>query len=200
VADVRFAGPVRRGDGAVLRRDGEQVVGGPAVLVTVQKQPGANTLDLDPRIDQTLDQPQRELPEGVVIERSIFRQADFIRSAVDNVIEAIRDGTIWVFIILFLFLANFRTSLITLTAIPLSILTTALVFRALGVTINTMTLGGIAVAVGELVDDAVVDVENIYRRLKENRQKERPQPALRIVYEASCEVRNSIVYATLIVC
>src|SRR5439155_11213986 len=168
VADVRFAGPVRRGDGAVLRRDGEQVVGGPAVIVTVQKQPGANTLDLDPRIDQTLDQLQRELPEGVVVERTIFRQAEFIRSAVDNVVEAIRDGTIWVFIILFLFLANFRTSLITLTAIPLSILVTVLIFSWFGVSINTMTLGGIAVAVGELVDDAIVDVENIYRRLKEN--------------------------------
>ena len=200
VADVKFAGPVRRGDGGVrIRQDGE-TVGGPAVVVSVQKQPNANTLDLNPRIDQALDQLQNELPPGVVIDRHIFRQADFIRTAVDNVIEAIRDGTIWVFLVLFLFLANVRTSVITLTAIPLSIIATLLIFRAFGVTVNTMTLGGIAVAVGELVDDAIVDVENIFRRLKENRLKPDPLPALRVIYLASAEVRNSIVYATLIVC
>ena len=200
VADVRFAGPVRRGDGAVKIKDGDGAVGGSAVIMTVQKQPSANTLDLDPRIAAVLAQLQTELPPDVKIESQIFRQAEFIRGAVDNVIEAIRDGTIWVFVILFLFLWNFRTSVITLTAIPLSILITVLVFRVLGVTINTMTLGGIAVAVGEMVDDAIVDVENIYRRLKENRQKERPEPALKVIYTASREVRNSIVYATLIVC
>ncbi|HET6574014.1 MAG TPA: efflux RND transporter permease subunit, partial [Fimbriiglobus sp.] len=200
VADVKFAGPVRRGDGGVrIRRDGK-TVGGPAVIVSVQKQPNANTLDLDPRIDQALDQLQSELPPGVVIDRQVFRQADFIRTAVDNVVEAIRDGTIWVFLVLFLFLANVRTSVITLTAIPLSIVATLLVFRAFGVTVNTMTLGGIAVAVGELVDDAIVDVENIFRRLKENRLKPDPLPALRVIYLASAEVRNSVVYATLIVC
>jgi CzcA family heavy metal efflux pump len=200
VADVKFAGPVRRGDGGVrVRQDGE-TVGGPAVVVSVQKQPDANTLDLDPRIDRALDQLQRQLPPGVVIDRHIFRQADFIRTAVDNVVEAIRDGTVWVFLVLFLFLANVRTSVITLTAIPLSILATLLIFRAFGVTVNTMTLGGIAVAVGELVDDAIVDVENIFRRLKENRLKPDPLPALRVIYLASAEVRNSIVYATLIVC
>jgi len=200
VADVKFAGPVRRGDGGVrIRQDGE-TVGGPAVVVSVQKQPNANTLDLDPRINQALDQLKAELPPGVVIDRHIFRQADFIRTAVDNVIEAIRDGTIWVFLVLFLFLANVRTSVITLTAIPLSIVATLLIFRAFDVTVNTMTLGGIAVAVGELVDDAIVDVENIFRRLKENRLKPDPLPALRVIYLASAEVRNSVVYATLIVC
>jgi CzcA family heavy metal efflux pump len=196
VADVRFAGPVRRGDGGVRFRDGACE----AVILTVQKQPGANTLWLDPRLDQALDQLQAELPAGVTIERRLFRQADFIRTAVDNVVEAIRDGTVWVFVVLFLFLWNFRTSFITLTAIPLSLLTTFLVFRYLGVSINTMTLGGIAVAVGELVDDAIVDVENIFRRLKENRAKPNPEPALKVIFSASAEVRNSIVYATLIVC
>jgi CzcA family heavy metal efflux pump len=196
VADVRFAGPVRRGDGGVRFRDGAS----DAVLLTVQKQPGANTLRLDPKLDQALDQLQAELPPGVTIERQLFRQADFIRTAVDNVVEAIRDGTVWVFVVLFLFLWNFRTSLITLTAIPLSLLTTLLVFRWLDVSINTMTLGGIAVAVGELVDDAIVDVENIFRRLKENRAKAVPEPALKVIFAASAEVRNSIVYATLIVC
>ncbi len=196
VAEVRFAGPVRRGDGGVRFRDG----GGDAVILTVQKQPGANTLDLEPRIDLALDRLQAEMPTGVTIERRLFRQADFIRAAVDNVVEAIRDGTVWVFVVLFLFLLNFRTSLITLTAIPLSLLTTLLVFRWLGVGVNTMTLGGVAVAVGELVDDAIVDVENIYRRLRENRSLAEPQPVLKVIYLASCEVRNSIVYATLIVC
>src|SRR5262249_48480415 len=143
---------------------------------------------------------EQEMPPGTTLERHIFRQADFIRSAIANVEEAIRDGVLWVFLILFVFLWNFRTSLITLTAIPLSILTTALVFWGLGLSINTMTLGGIAVAVGELVDDAVVDVENIFRRLKENRQKPQPAPALEVIFQASCEIRNSIGYATLIVC
>jgi CzcA family heavy metal efflux pump len=200
VADVKFAGPVRRGDGGVRVKQGGEVVGGPAVVLSVQKQPDANTLNLDPLIDEALDQLRRELPPGVVIERHVFRQADFIRTAIDNVVEAIRDGTIWVFLVLFLFLANVRTSVITMTAIPLSILSTLLIFRAFGVTVNTMTLGGIAVAVGELVDDAIVDVENIFRRLKLNRLSADPEPALRVIFQASAEVRNSIVYATLIVC
>lgn len=200
VAEVRFGGPVRRGDGGVRVRGPDGVEGGEAVILAVQKQPGANTLDLTPKVEAALDQLQREAPPGVRIERRIFRQADFIQAAVDNVIEAIRDGTVWVVLVLFLFLANLRTSLITLTAIPLSVLVTVLVFTYFGITINTMTLGGIAVAVGELVDDAVVDVENIYRRLKENRQKPAPDPPLRVIFRASSEVRNSIVYATLIVC
>ena len=200
VADVRFNGPVRRGDGGVHLRVGDGVVGGDAVILAIQKQPGANTLDLTPKVESALDQLQQEMPPGVRIEKQIFRQADFIQAAIDNVVEAIRDGTLWVVLILFLFLANFRTSFITLTAIPLSIFVTVLVFNYLGVTINTMTLGGIAVAIGELVDDAVVDVENIYRRLKENLRNPTPDPALKVIFHASSEVRNSIVYATLIVC
>ena len=201
VAEVRFAGPVRRGDGGVrIRGEQEGSVGTDAVILAIQKQPGANTLELTPKLDAALDGLQRELPAGVRIEKQIFRQADFIRAAIDNVVEAIRDGTFWVVLILFLFLANFRTSFITLTAIPLSVLVTALVFNYLGITINTMTLGGIAVAIGELVDDAVVDVENIYRRLKENRQLATPEPPLKVIFRASGEVRNSIVYATVIVC
>jgi CzcA family heavy metal efflux pump len=200
VADVRFGGPVKRGEGSVRVREDDVAAGGTAVILAVQKQPEANTLALDRELDRVLDQFEPELPAGTKLERHVFRQADFIRSAVSNVEEAIRDGTVWVLVILFLFLWNFRTSFITLTAIPLSVLVTVLVFHALGVTVNTMTLGGIAVAVGELVDDAIVDVENIFRRLKENRQKAAPEPPLRVVFRASSEVRNSVVYATLIVC
>lgn len=191
VADVRLAGPVRRGTGSVG--------GEPAVILSVQKQPGADTLVLSQRIDQTLSEIQRTLPADVHIDRDIFKQADFIVSAIDNVRQAIRDGAIWVVLVLFLFLWNLRTSVITLTAIPLSIIVTVLIFRYFGVSINTMTLGGLAVAIGELVDDSIVDIENIYRRLKENRQKDQPDSPLHVIYRASSEVRNSIVYATLIV-
>lgn len=211
VADVRFGGPIKRGDGSawvkVERDAGEapsdaaNVSGGPAVILTVQKQPNADTLALDRRIDETLEAIQRELPSDVVIERRIFKQADFIEAAVDNVSEAVRDGALWVVIVLFLLMGNFRASLGSLASMPLSILLTVLVFRAFGVTMNTMTLGGIAVAIGDLVDDSIVDIENIYRRLKENQARpiEQRRSPLEVVYDASCEVRNSIVYATLIV-
>ncbi len=199
VADVRLGGPNKRGDGSVYIKQDGKTVGGPAVIMTVQKQPDVNTLVLDPLVDQVLQDLQQEMPPDVVIERKIFKQADFISAAVDNVIEAIRDGTVWVIVVLFIFLWNFRTSTITLTAIPLSLLMTALVFSFFGISINTMTLGGLAVAIGELVDDSIVDIENIYRRLKENRLKDRPDNPLKVIYKASCEVRNSIVYATMIV-
>lgn len=199
VADVTFGGPVRRGDGAVLVKQDGRVEGGAAVILGVQKQPGADTLTLDGLIDESLDQLEQDLPDGVMIERRVFRQADFIRSAIDNVVEAVRDGALWVVVVLFLFMWNFRVSVSSLTAMPLSILLTVLVFRWWGITINTMTLGGIAVAIGDLVDDSIVDIENIYRRLRENRRKPRPEHPLRVVFLASAEVRNSIVYATLIV-
>jgi CzcA family heavy metal efflux pump len=199
VADVRFGGPVRRGDGSVWVNEESGASGGPAVILAVQKQPNADTLVLDDKIGVVLDQLQAEAPPGAVIERRIFKQADFIEAAIHNVTEAIRDGALWVVVILFLFMWNFRVSVSSLTAMPLSILLTILVFRWFGVSINTMTLGGIAVAIGDLVDDSIVDIENIYRRLKENRHRENPRPPLQVIYEASTEVRNSIVYATLIV-
>ncbi|REK18854.1 MAG: AcrB/AcrD/AcrF family protein [Planctomycetota bacterium] len=191
VADVRFAGPVRRGTGSVNAE--------PSVILSVQKQPGADSLTLTRKIEAVLDEVQATLPGDVTIQQDIFKQADFIQSAIGNVQEAIRDGAIWVVVVLFLFLWNLRTSAITLVAIPLSIIITVLVFRYFGISINTMTLGGLAVAIGELVDDSIVDIENIYRRLKENRHKEQPENPIRVIYLASCEVRNSIVYATLIV-
>ena len=199
VAELRFAGPVRRGDGAVLVREGDAVTGGPAVMLAVQKQPHADTLAVDRRIDGVLDDLQADLPPHALVERRIFRQAEFIRAAVDNVVEAVRDGAIWVVLVLFLFMWNLRVSVSSLTAMPLSILLTVLVFRWFDVTINTMTLGGIAVAIGDLVDDSIVDIENIHRRLRENRRKPRPDNPLKVVFLASAEVRNSIVYATLIV-
>lgn len=199
VADVTFGGPVKRGDGAVQVKQDGRLEGGAAVILGVQKQPNADTLALDQRIDASLDQLEADLPPGVIIERRVFRQADFIRAAIDNVVEAVRDGALWVVVVLFLFMWNFRVSVSSLTAMPLSILLTVLVFRWWGITINTMTLGGIAVAIGDLVDDSIVDIENIYRRLRENRHRPRPENPLRVVFLASAEVRNSIVYATLIV-
>ncbi|HUG90735.1 MAG TPA: efflux RND transporter permease subunit [Planctomycetaceae bacterium] len=191
VADVRYGGPVKRGEGSIG--------GEPAVILSVQKQPGADTLDLTERVERTLAEIQATLPPDVRIIPDVFQQASFIDVAIANVAEAIRDGAIWVVVVLFVFLWNFRTSLVTLTAIPLSVLLTALVFRYFGVSINTMTLGGLAVAIGELVDDSIVDVENIYRRLRENRQRPQPENPLKVVFLASAEVRNSIVYATAIV-
>ncbi|MEZ4905720.1 MAG: efflux RND transporter permease subunit [Spirosomataceae bacterium] len=129
----------------------------------------------------------------------IFQQKSFITNSLNNVIEALRDGFILVVIVLFLFLMNLRTTVITLTAIPLSLVITAIIFKAFDISINTLTLGGLAIAIGELVDDAIVDVENVYRRLRENKTLPQPKPTLQVVYAASSEVRNSIVYATVIV-
>ncbi len=191
VADVRFDKSVQRGDGAVNSK--------PAIILAIQKQPGADTLALTREIDRVLKDVGKLLPKDVEIHTKVFRQEEFIQAAIQNVIEALRDGAILVVIVLFLFLWNFRTSVINLTAIPLSMIATALIFDWFGMTINTMTLGGLAVAIGELVDDSIVDVENIFRRLRENRALSDPLPSLSVIYKASCEVRNSIVYATLIV-
>jgi len=195
VADVRYAGPVRRGSGSIGAE--------PAVILSIQKQPGANTLHLDSLIEQTLESIQKEISQqhpDVILRADLFRQADFIATAITNVREAIRDGIILLAIVLFIFLWNFRTGLITLLVLPLPLLMLALLFNYLGLTINTMTLGGIAIAIGDMVDDSIVDIENIFRRLKENAHKTHPRHPLRVVYLASKEVRNSIFYATLIVC
>ena len=191
VADVRIGPRPKRGEGSINAR--------PSVILTIQKQPTASTIDLTQAIDRELEQMERSLPEGVRLETDLFKQAHFIKAAIGNVEEALRDGVIMVAIILFLFLMNFRTTVITLVAIPLSLLVTAIVFHLMSLSINTMTLGGLAIAIGELVDDAIVDVENVFRRLKENRAAGSPKGYLRVIFEASAEVRNSIVLSTIIV-
>jgi CzcA family heavy metal efflux pump len=191
VARVVEAAQVKRGDAAV---DGM-----PAVMLTISKQPGADTRKLTDDVVKALEELKPSLPTDIRINTEVYQQKAFIDLSIQNVMEALRDGGILVVIILFLFLLNFRTTFITLTAIPLSIVVTGLVFKWMGMSINTMTLGGLAVAIGELVDDAIVDVENIFRRLRENRHAEHPKTALRIVYEASSEVRNSIVFSTILV-
>jgi CzcA family heavy metal efflux pump len=191
VAEVKFAPAPKRGDASVS--------GKPGVILMLQKQPGADTLKLTRAVDESLAEIQKFSGEDIEIRSDLFRQADFIQAAVRNVEESLRDGSIMVAIVLILFLLNFRTTVITLTAIPLSLLITAIVFHLFGIGVNTMTLGGLAIAIGELVDDAIVDVENVFRRFRENRVSPHPKSTLRVVFEASSEVRNSIVLATVIV-
>jgi multidrug efflux pump subunit AcrA (membrane-fusion protein) len=192
VATVQETGPtIKRGEGSEN--------GAPAVIMAIQKQPGADTITLTRALDATLEQLRPALPEGLRVNPDVFRQEHFIKSAIGNVVDALRDGAILVVIVLILFLLNVRTTAVTLTALPLSLITTFIVFHWLGMSVNTMTLGGLAVAIGELVDDAVVDVENVYRRLGENRRSPNPRPVLRIVYEASSEIRNPIIIGTVIV-
>lgn len=200
VARVIEGPETKRGDSAAfVRREDGTFAGGSCVVLTVNKQPGADTRQLTDAVAAALDELKGSLPKDIHILPELYQQKKFIDLAISNVEAALRDGGILVAVILFIFLLNFRTTFITLTAIPLSIVVTALVFKWFGMSINTMTLGGLAVAIGELVDDAIVDVENIFRRLRENRLSERPKPPLRVVFEASAEIRNSIVFSTLII-
>ena len=191
VADVDFAARPKRGDAGYM--------GSPAVIIGVQKQPTADTISLTQQIEAQLGAMQKSMPEGVRIDQVQFRQATFIETSIKNVKSVLLEAAIVVAVILILFLMNWRATVISLTAIPISILITVLVFKFFDLSINTMTLGGLAIAIGELVDDAVVDVENILRRLKENRERPEPQPVLTVVAKASQEVRSGIVYATLII-
>ena len=175
--------------------------GKPAVLVTVTKQPSTNTLELTDKLDASVAELQKTLPEDVKISTDIFRQSRFINSSIDNIQKALFEGSIFVIVVLFFFLMNFRTTIISLVALPLSLLMAILVMHALGLTINTMSLGGLAIAIGSLVDDAIVDVENVYKRLRENRLKpaEKRRPTIEIVFEGSKEVRMPILNSTLII-
>jgi HME family heavy-metal exporter len=191
VAAVEFAARAKRGDAGYN--------GKPAVIVSVQKQPAADTVALTRSIEASLGTLQRTMRAGVTVTNVQFRQATFIETSIGNVKRVLVEAALFVAFVLFVFLMNARATLVSLTAIPISILITILVFRAFGLTINTMTLGGLAIAIGELVDDAVVDVENILRRLRENAALPQPRAVLEVIVQASQEVRSSIVYATAII-
>ncbi|MBN8454135.1 efflux RND transporter permease subunit [Accumulibacter sp.] len=191
VASVGFAPAIRRGDAGLN--------GQPAVILSVQKQPAADTVALTRQVEAALAELKGGLPVGMAAPRVTFRQADFIEASIRNLELKLAAAAVFVAAVLYLFLGNLRATLISLTAIPVSILTAALVFRYFGLSINTMTLGGLAIAIGELVDDAVVDLENIIRRLRQNRQKPAPEHPLRVIVNASNEVRSGIVVSTLII-
>ncbi|MCO4769695.1 MAG: efflux RND transporter permease subunit [Deltaproteobacteria bacterium] len=193
LAEIRMGAALSRGVGSVNAE--------PAVVLAVTKQPEANTLDLTSRIDTALDEVERSMPAGMTLHRDGFRQSRFIETAVTNVSRHLGESAVLIIVLLTLFLANWRTTVISLVALPLSLLAGALTLAALGTGFNTMTLGGLAIAIGALVDDAIIDVENVYRRLRLRAglpEEERP-PLLDTVYEASVEIRGSIVYATAII-
>ena len=191
VASIGFGARTKRGEAGFQ--------GKPAVIVSVQKQPEIDTLVLTEKVELALAELQRTMKGDVKVDQLLFRQANFIENSIENLKTVLIEAAVVVAIILFAFLLNFRTTAISLLAIPISILVTILVFQFFGFTINTMTLGGLAIATGELVDDAVVDIENIQRRLKQNRQNGNQIPILKVIADASQEVRSGIVYATTII-
>ena len=193
IAELRVGESLKRGDGSHNAR--------PAVILGIQRQPAVNTLALTRDLEDVLEEIQTDLPVGMQLDSRLFRQADFIELALGNLTTALRDGTILVIIVTLIFLANLRAGTITLLAIPLSLLAAVVGLRFAGLSINSMTLGGMAIAVGALVDDAIIDVENVIRRLRENAQLSNAdrRPTMEVVYEASREIRSSIVFATVIV-
>lgn len=193
VAEVKIGAAPKIGDASILAE--------PSIVMTVTKQPNANTIKLTESIDELLDDIEMQLPSSVVLHRHIFRQTDFIQASIDNLKSTLMEGAIFVCIILFLFLLNWRTTIISLVAIPVALLVTIIIMKILGFTINTMSLGGMAIAIGALVDDAIIDVENIYKRLRENVLKPKLEQinSIKIIYDASSEIRNSILIATLII-
>ncbi|WP_321308846.1 efflux RND transporter permease subunit [Marinifilum fragile] len=193
IAEVKAAAAPKIGLGTINAKQ--------SVLLTIKKQPGVNTLKLTEKLDASIEELSKSLPEGVNVNTHIFRQADFINSSIGNVQKALLEGSAFVIVILFLFLMNYRTTTISLLAIPISLLVTIITLKFLGITINTMTLGGMAIAIGDLVDDAIIDVENVYKHLRQNHllpKEERKKP-LQVVYDASCEIRSSIINATFII-
>ncbi len=196
---VRDIGTVR--EGAAIKRGEGSHNARPAVIIGIQKQPAVNTLDLTAQLDATLDDIQQALPEGMQIHRDLFRQADFIEQSLNNLFVRLLEGAGLVILVVVLFLMNGRAAFITLLALPLSILAAILALDRFGLTLNTMSLGGLAIAIGELVDDAIIDVENVTRRLRENERlpEDERQPVLTVVYSASTEIRHSVVFATVIV-
>ena len=193
VAEVKIGAAPKIGDGSMK--------GKPAVIMTVMKQPATNTLDLTKSIDLAIEDIKKTIPEDVQINTQIFRQQDFIDASISNIQKVLIEGAIFVVIILFLFLMNWRATVISLLAIPISIIVAILTLKWMGFTINTMSLGGMAIAVGDLVDDAIIDVENVLKRLKENAKlpKEQQKNKLTVIFDASFEIRHSIVNATFII-
>ncbi|HJX09142.1 MAG TPA: efflux RND transporter permease subunit, partial [Candidatus Binatia bacterium] len=191
VAQVKFGPEFPRGDSAFM--------GKPAIIGTVSKLFGADTLTVTYKVEEALQEIRKSLPQGVQLDTQVFRQANFIESSITNLRRALIEGAVVVTVVVVFFLFNVRASFITLTAMPLSLLMGILILKAFGVGINAMTLGGLAVAIGAVVDDAIIDVENIFRRLRENRQKPNPDPSLKVIFNASREIRIPIVYATLII-
>ena len=193
VADVVIAPAVKQGYAS------QNAI--PSIILSISKQPGINTLSVTQNIERNLESVAKSLPDDVQLDTKIFRQADYIQASVNNVGSSLIEGAVCVILVLFLFLTSIRSTVISLLAIPLSLLGTVIVLYLLGMDINTMTLGGMCIAIGSLVDDAIIDVENVYKRLRENHALpvEERQSALRIVFEASSEIRASIIHATLII-
>lgn len=193
VAEIKIGSAIKIGDGSLR--------GNPAVIMTVMKQPQTNTLELTGKIDEALADLKKTLPQNLEINTRIFRQADFINASIGNIQKTLFEGSLFVVLVLFLFLMNWRATAISLIAIPISLLTAVLTLKWLGFTINTMSLGGMAIAIGDLVDDAIIDVENVFRRLKENAAKppELRQNKLKVIYDASVEIRTSVINATFII-
>ncbi len=193
VGTVREGAAIKRGEGSHNAR--------PAVIIGIQKQPAVNTLELTERIESTLDDIQRALPQGMQIHKDLFRQADFIEQSLHNLFTAFAEGAGLVIVVVMLFLMNVRAAAITLLALPLSLVAAVIAMDRFGLTLNTMSLGGLAIAIGELVDDAIIDVENVVRRLRENAPRPEGErlPVLEVVYRASTEIRHSVVFATVIV-
>ena len=191
VASVRLGPEYKVGDSSTF--------GKPSVIMIVNKQPSANTLTTTRAVDMALSEMRSAFPPDVVMDADLFRQSDFIETAIANINSAMLEGGLLVVIVLLLFLTTWRAGFISLTAIPLSLLVAIVVLRWLGGTINSMTLGGLAIAIGAVVDDAIIDVENVFRRLRENRSKSAPAPVLNVIFDGSVEVRTSILYATIII-
>lgn len=191
VADVEFGGEIKRGDGAINLKN--------AVIGTISKAYGADTLATTYKSEKALHDIQHQLPPDVKMNIQIFRQADFIEGAIRNLKKALLEGGIIVTVILFIFLMNFRASFISFLAMPVSLLAGVMILKWFGVSLNSMTIGGLAIAVGEVVDDAIIGVENCFRRLRLNRESPSPRPPLDVIFEATSEIRNSVVYATYIV-
>ena len=192
VAEVVLGSAVKMGYASLNAED--------AVILSISKQPNINTLEVTKNIERSLKEIKKSLPDDVTMDTKIFRQADFIEASVSNVARALVEGAVLVIVILILFLGSFRTTIISIVAIPLSLLGSFIVMHLLGMNINTMTLGGMCIAIGSLVDDAIIDVENVYKRLRQNhlKPKEQRESPLEIVYNGSCEIRTSILNATLI--